>query len=66
MYLQTVVETLLYFLLPEGVFDNRLCRYLVREVLVNKVILPTIDGMAEPDYVNQYVIWLVCGLSIVD
>ena len=32
---------------------------LLQEVLVNGILAPTIDLLSDPDYINQYVAWLV-------
>lgn len=58
-YLQDMVEAILFFLLPDEVFDQKMFRFLVREVLVYGVIYPTIDRVSESDYVNQLIVWMV-------
>ncbi|XP_005089469.1 sorting nexin-13 isoform X2 [Aplysia californica] len=57
-YLQDLSEVLLYLLLPTEDFHNKPFRYIVREVLVNGIFLPTIDLLSDPDYINQYIAWL--------
>ncbi|XP_067942910.1 sorting nexin-13-like [Watersipora subatra] len=57
-YLQELTEMLLFFLLPDEEFSQRMFRFIVREVLVQGVIYPLIDRISEPDYVNQYIIWM--------
>ncbi|KAH9524850.1 sorting nexin 13 [Bulinus truncatus] len=57
-YLQDLSEVLLYLLLPKEDFHNKPFRYIVREVLVNGIFLPTIDLLSDPDYINQYIVWL--------
>lgn len=58
-YLQEIVEALLFYLLPDEEFDQTMFRFLVREVLVQGVIAPTIEKMSDPDYMNQNMIWMV-------
>ena len=35
----------------------------LQEVIVNFIFLPTIDLLSDPDYINQYIIWMVSILS---
>ncbi|XP_025093376.1 sorting nexin-13-like isoform X1 [Pomacea canaliculata] len=57
-YLQDLSEVLLYLLLPKDDFQSKPFRYIIREVLVNGILLPTIDLLSDPDYLNQYIAWL--------
>ncbi|KAK3799540.1 hypothetical protein RRG08_052724 [Elysia crispata] len=57
-YLQDLSEVLLFLLLPAEDFHNKPFRYIVREVLVNGIFLPTVDLLSDPDYINQYIAWL--------
>lgn len=57
-YLQDLSEVLLFLLLPLEDFQNKPFRYIIREVLVNGVFIPTIDLLSDPDYINSYVLWL--------
>ncbi|XP_078573316.1 sorting nexin-13-like isoform X3 [Branchiostoma floridae x Branchiostoma japonicum] len=57
-YLQDLSEVLLYLLLPPEDFHNKPFRFIVREILVNGMILPTIGTFSDPDYVNQTAVWL--------
>ncbi|KAL8566062.1 hypothetical protein ACOMHN_012847 [Nucella lapillus] len=57
-YLQDLSEVLLYLLLPKDDFHSKPFRYIIREVLVNGILVPTIDLLSDPDYINQYVAWL--------
>ncbi|XP_071102568.1 sorting nexin-13-like isoform X1 [Haliotis cracherodii] len=57
-YLQDLIEVILFLLLPQDDFYNKPFRYVVREVLVNGVFMPTIDLLSDPDYINQYIAWL--------
>ncbi|XP_076461622.1 sorting nexin-13-like [Babylonia areolata] len=57
-YLQDLSEVLLYLLLPKDDFHSKPFRYITREVLVNGILVPTIDLLSDPDYINQYVAWL--------
>ncbi|XP_061179851.1 sorting nexin-13-like isoform X2 [Saccostrea echinata] len=57
-YLQNLSEVLLFLLLPPDDFQNKTFRYILREVLVNGIFLPTIELLSDPDYINQLVAWL--------
>ena len=58
-YLQDVIEVLLYLLLPEEDFRSKGFRYFLREVIAKSVILPTVNLLCDPDYVNQTISWLL-------
>ncbi|XP_018577466.1 sorting nexin-13 isoform X2 [Anoplophora glabripennis] len=57
-FLCEIVEILLYILLPDEDFQCRPLRFLLREIFVNCVILPLFNLIADPDYINQVIIWL--------
>uniref|UniRef100_A0AAQ5XS93 Sorting nexin 13 n=1 Tax=Amphiprion ocellaris TaxID=80972 RepID=A0AAQ5XS93_AMPOC len=58
-FLRDLCELLLYLLLPPGDFHNKNMRYFLREVLARGVLLPLINQLSDPDYINQFVIWMV-------
>ncbi|XP_019389810.1 PREDICTED: sorting nexin-13 isoform X1 [Crocodylus porosus] len=58
-FLRDMCEVLLYILLPPGDFQNKIMRYFVREILVRGILLPLINQLSDPDYINQYVIWMI-------
>jgi len=62
-YLQDLSDVLLYLLLPTEDFHNKPFRYIIREVLVNAVFLPTINLLSDPDYINQYMAWMCLETS---
>ncbi|XP_041367207.1 sorting nexin-13-like isoform X2 [Gigantopelta aegis] len=57
-YLQDLVEVILFLLLPKEDFYNKPFRYIIREVVVNGIFMPTIDLLSDPDYINQYIAWM--------
>lgn len=63
-YLRELAEVLLYLLLPQEDFHNKLLRYIVREIVVNIVLLPLINLFSDPDYINQTIVWL-CKDSLI-
>lgn len=58
-YLQDIVEILLYLLLPEEDFASVGYRYFLKEVIAHSVVLPTVNLVCDPDYVNQTISWLL-------
>ncbi|XP_077347396.1 sorting nexin-13 isoform X3 [Lithobates pipiens] len=58
-FLKDLCEVLLYLLLPPGDFQNKIMRYFVREILSRGIILPLINLISDPDYINQYIIWMI-------
>ncbi|TNM92972.1 hypothetical protein fugu_018374, partial [Takifugu bimaculatus] len=58
-FLRDLCELLLYLLLPPGDFHNKNMRYFLREVLACGVLLPLINQLSDPDYINQFVIWMI-------
>uniref|UniRef100_A0A4W2G9T3 Sorting nexin-13 n=1 Tax=Bos indicus x Bos taurus TaxID=30522 RepID=A0A4W2G9T3_BOBOX len=58
-FLRDLCEVLLYLLLPPGDFQNKIMRYFVREILARGVLLPLINQLSDPDYINQYIIWMI-------
>ncbi|EEC04650.1 sorting nexin, putative [Ixodes scapularis] len=57
-YLQHLGEVLLYLLLPPDDFHNKVMRVFLRELLVNTVLLPVINLVSDPDYINQTIVWM--------
>lgn len=55
-YLRTVSDLLLYILLPAEDFHNKPFRYLLREVIACNVLLPTVEMVCDPDYINQTIV----------
>lgn len=35
-------------------------QYFVREILAQGTLLPLINQLSDPDYINQYIIWMIC------
>ncbi|XP_054619308.1 sorting nexin-13 isoform X1 [Dunckerocampus dactyliophorus] len=58
-FLRDLCELLLYLLLPPGDFHNKNMRYFLREVLARGVLLPLVNQLSDPDYINQFVIWMI-------
>lgn len=63
-FLQQISEVLLFLLAAEEDFHCRSLRYLIRELLVNTVLIPLIDMVSDPDYINQIIIWLCKDISV--
>lgn len=58
-YLQQISEVLLYLLLPPADFQNQVTRIFLRELIANIVLLPVVDLITDPDYINQTIVWMV-------
>ncbi|KAM9307616.1 sorting nexin-13 isoform 1-T1 [Gastrophryne carolinensis] len=58
-FLKDLCEVLLYLLLPPGDFQNKIMRYFVREILSRGILLPLVNQLSDPDYINQYIIWMI-------
>ena len=58
-YFQDVSEILLYIVLPETDFHCKPLVYLLRETMVQGIFLPTFRLYSNPDYLNQYICWLI-------
>ena len=58
-YLSDLVETVLFFILPPNDFANMPLRALLVEILVSLVLLPLINQLTDPDYINSLIVWAV-------
>ncbi|XP_059510534.1 sorting nexin-13 isoform X3 [Stegostoma tigrinum] len=58
-FLRDLCEILLYLFLPPGDFHNKNMRYFLREILAKGILFPLINQLSDPDYINQYIIWLI-------
>jgi hypothetical protein len=61
-YFQGISETILYLLLPGEIYGCTAVGSLAQDLLVNYILIPVLNLFSEPDFVNQYVIWLVSPL----
>jgi sorting nexin-13 len=62
-YFSDLSEVLLFLLLPPEDFHYKPFRYIVQEVLVNGILLPAVNLLSDPDYINQTISWLVSPSS---
>lgn len=58
-YLHDLIDIILYLVMPPEDFRCRPLRFLLREVAVRKVILPTLDYLSNPDEIFQLIVWLL-------
>ena len=56
---QDISEILLYIVLPEKDFHCKPLMYLLRETMVQGMFLPTFRLYSSPDYLNQYICWMI-------
>ncbi|XP_065058443.1 sorting nexin-25-like [Rhopilema esculentum] len=52
-FLRSAAESLLYCVLPPSDAHCTPVRYILREILVNYIFLPTAESVCDPDYLNQ-------------
>ncbi|KAG8194863.1 hypothetical protein JTE90_017295 [Oedothorax gibbosus] len=57
-YLQELCEVILYIILPKEDFQNLVSRLILREIIVSAAVLPIINLVSDPDYINQIIVWL--------
>ncbi|KAM7540156.1 hypothetical protein Aperf_G00000025890 [Anoplocephala perfoliata] len=55
-HFRKVVDVLLFAIMPEEDYRLVTVRYLLKEILVNGILLPTVNILADPDFVNQSII----------
>ncbi|GIY68369.1 sorting nexin-13 [Caerostris extrusa] len=57
-YLQELCEVIMYIVLPLEDFQNLISRLILREIILNAAVLPVINLISDPDYINQIIVWL--------
>ncbi|XP_052248874.1 sorting nexin-13-like [Dreissena polymorpha] len=57
-YLQDLTDVLLFLFLPIEDYNNKPFRYIIREVVVNGIFIPTIDLLSDTDYINSYIAFM--------
>ncbi|GBL75646.1 Sorting nexin-13 [Araneus ventricosus] len=57
-YLQELCEVIMYIVLPSEDFQNLISRLILREIILNAAVLPVINLVSDPDYINQLIVWL--------
>ncbi|VDD80155.1 unnamed protein product [Mesocestoides corti] len=57
-HLRRLTDVFLFAIMPEEDYRIPTFRYLLKEILVNGILLPTVDILADPDFVNQSIIKL--------
>ena len=63
-YFANCVNVLLYLTLPPECFNNRPLISLIKSLAVNTVLLPLMEMLSDPDYVNQCLVWICTKSSI--
>ena len=61
-YFQGVADSVLYLLLPSETYGCNPVGSLAQDLLVHYVLIPVLNLFSEPDFVNQYIVWLVSWL----
>lgn len=57
-YWKEIIDVILFLLMDPKDFHNKAFRVMLKEILINLVVIPTVDSITEPEYVNQTVSWL--------
>ena len=55
-FLRSAADSLLYCVLPPTDAHCTALRYILREIVVNYIFLPTAESVCDPDYLNQTVV----------
>ncbi|VDN01291.1 unnamed protein product [Thelazia callipaeda] len=63
-YLHDVADVLLYLLTPPEDFRSRPFRFLLREIYVKRIMLPLLDMLSDPDFINYSIVWLLSGTNL--
>lgn len=63
-YFQGITDAILYLLLPAEVYSCNPVGLLAQDLLVQYVLIPVLNLFCEPDFVNQYVVWLVSCVEL--
>lgn len=63
-YLQNVAEVVLYLGIPSEEFQCHVLRCLLRDILVNTILVPIINLLSDPDYINLTILWLCDDIQV--
>ncbi|TKR87378.1 hypothetical protein L596_011784 [Steinernema carpocapsae] len=63
-YLHDICDILLYLLMPSEDFRSRPLRFILREIIVRKIMMPFLDQFSDPDYLNHIIVWLLSSVSL--
>ncbi|XP_054270445.1 sorting nexin-13 [Macrosteles quadrilineatus] len=63
-FLRELTQVILYLLTTEEDFHCGALCCLVREICVNQVLVPIMDLVSDPDYINQIIIWLCKDIPV--
>uniref|UniRef100_A0A0N5AAU0 Sorting nexin-13 n=1 Tax=Syphacia muris TaxID=451379 RepID=A0A0N5AAU0_9BILA len=63
-YLHDVTDILMYLLMPGEDFRSRPLRFLLREIIVQRVFIPVLDMFSDPDYINHAIVLLLSETSL--
>ncbi|CAH8571475.1 unnamed protein product [Heterobilharzia americana] len=56
-HLRLLSDMFLFFVTPAEEYRVPVIRYVARELLVNSVLMPTINLLSDPDFVNRTIAW---------
>lgn len=58
-YLNGIMESVMYLLLPPDIYGCNPIGVLAQDLVVQYVLVPVLNLISDPDFVNQYIVWLV-------
>uniref|UniRef100_A0AC35TIR7 Sorting nexin-13 n=1 Tax=Rhabditophanes sp. KR3021 TaxID=114890 RepID=A0AC35TIR7_9BILA len=63
-YFRDVTDVILHLLMPAEDFRCRPLRFIIRDILVNRIFIPMFDKFSNPDFVNYIIVWLLSEINI--
>ncbi|CAL8110442.1 unnamed protein product [Orchesella dallaii] len=63
-YLNGIMESIMYLLLSPDIYGCSPIGVLAQDLVVQYVLMPVLNMISDPDFVNQYVVWLCQGFPI--
>lgn len=60
-YYRLVMSALMAQIMPEKIYNTKLVHLVLRDVLIACAMTPAFDYVTDPDYVNQWLCWVLAG-----
>jgi len=64
IYWKEMIDVLLFLLMDPKDFHNKPFRVLVKEILINLVLIPTFEKLSDPEFINQTISWFCDDSSL--
>lgn len=58
-YLNGIMEGIMYLLISPEIYGCNAVGVLAQDLVVQYVLIPVLNLISDPDFVNQYIVWLV-------